>query len=91
VPPALRSAARSVRKCPQDVSIHENATALGAADFPRECAGVSTFSADGSTWQVRVVGTPISVGLGGQVDLSWRLQAWIGATIGLFAVKTRAP
>jgi xylan 1,4-beta-xylosidase len=47
-----------------------------------------SFSADGSTWQV--VGTPISVGLGGQVDLSWRLQAWTGATIGLFAVKNGA-
>jgi hypothetical protein len=30
------------------------------------------------------------VGLGGQVDLSWRLQAWTGATIGLFAVKAGA-
>jgi hypothetical protein len=47
-----------------------------------------SFSADGSTWQV--VGTPISVGLGGQVDLSWRLQAWSGATMGLFAVKRGA-
>jgi xylan 1,4-beta-xylosidase len=47
-----------------------------------------SFSADGSTWQV--VGTPISVGLDGQVDLSWRLQAWSGATIGLFAVKRGA-
>ena len=46
-----------------------------------------SFSADGCTWQV--VGTPISVGLDGQVDLSWRLQAWTGATIGLFAVKQR--
>jgi hypothetical protein len=26
-------------------------------------------------------------GLGADVDLSWRLQAWSGATIGLFAVK----
>ncbi len=26
----------------------------------------------------------------GQVDLSWRLQAWTGATIGLFAVKNGA-
>jgi xylan 1,4-beta-xylosidase len=47
-----------------------------------------SFSPDGCTWQV--VGTPISVGLGGQVDLSWRLQAWTGATIGLFAVKAGA-
>jgi len=47
-----------------------------------------SFSADGSVWQV--VGTPIGVGLGGQVDLSWRLQAWTGATIGLFAVKRGA-
>jgi xylan 1,4-beta-xylosidase len=47
-----------------------------------------SFSADGSTWQV--VGTPISVGLGGQGDLSWRLQAWTGATIGLFAVTRGA-
>ena len=47
-----------------------------------------SFSADGSAWQV--VGTPIGVGLGGQVDLSWRLQAWTGATIGLFAVKRGA-
>jgi hypothetical protein len=30
------------------------------------------------------------VGLGGQVDLSWRVQAWSGATIGLFAVKRGA-
>jgi hypothetical protein len=47
-----------------------------------------SFSADGCTWQV--VGTPVSVGLGGQVDLSWRVQAWSGATIGLFAVKNGA-
>jgi xylan 1,4-beta-xylosidase len=47
-----------------------------------------SFSTDGCTWQV--VGTPISVGLDGQVDLSWRLQAWTGATIGLFAVKNGA-
>ena len=47
-----------------------------------------SFSTDGCTWQV--VGTPISVGLDGQVDLSWRLQAWTGATIGLFAVKAGA-
>jgi xylan 1,4-beta-xylosidase len=47
-----------------------------------------SFSADGSTWQT--VGTPISVSLGGQVDLSWRLQAWSGATMGLFAVKRGA-
>jgi Beta xylosidase C-terminal Concanavalin A-like domain len=47
-----------------------------------------SFSADGSTWQV--VGTPVSVGLGGEVDLSWRLQAWSGATIGVFAVKRGA-
>ena len=48
-----------------------------------------SFSADGSTWQT--VGTPIRVGLDGQVDLSWRLQAWSGAAIGLFAVKKGAP
>ena len=36
------------------------------------------------------MGPAISVGLGGQVDLSWRLQAWTGATIGLFAVKRDA-
>lgn len=47
-----------------------------------------SFSVDGSTWQV--VGTPVSLGLGGQVDLSWRVQAWSGATIGLFAVKAGA-
>jgi xylan 1,4-beta-xylosidase len=47
-----------------------------------------SFSADGCTWHV--VGSPLSVGLGGQVDLSWRLQAWSGATIGLFAVKRGA-
>jgi xylan 1,4-beta-xylosidase len=46
------------------------------------------FSADGATWQA--VGKPISVGLDGQVDLSWRLQAWTGATIGLHAVKRGA-
>jgi xylan 1,4-beta-xylosidase len=47
-----------------------------------------SFSPDGSAWQV--VGTPIGVGLGGQVDLSWRVQGWSGATIGLFAVKRGA-
>jgi xylan 1,4-beta-xylosidase len=47
-----------------------------------------SFSTDGCQWQV--VGTPISVGLNGQVDLSWRLQAWSGAAIGLFAVKNGA-
>ncbi len=47
-----------------------------------------SFSPDGRTWQA--VGTPISVGLGDQVDLSWRLWAWTGATIGLFAVKNGA-
>ena len=47
-----------------------------------------SFSTDGCTWQV--VGTPVSVGLHGQVHLSWRLQAWTGATIGLFAVKNGA-
>ncbi len=47
-----------------------------------------SFSTDGCTWQV--VGPPVSVGLDGQVDLSWRLQAWTGATIGLFAVKNGA-
>ena len=44
-----------------------------------------SFSADGATWQV--VGTPVSVGLNGQADLSWRLKEWTGATMGLFAVK----
>ena len=47
-----------------------------------------SYSADGCAW--RPVGTPISVGLDGQVDLSWRLQAWTGAAIGLFAVKAGA-
>jgi xylan 1,4-beta-xylosidase len=47
-----------------------------------------SFSTDGCTWQT--VGSPISVGLDGQVDLSWRLQAWTGATIGLFAIKAGA-
>jgi xylan 1,4-beta-xylosidase len=47
-----------------------------------------SFSLDGCSWQT--VGTPISVGLGGQVDLSWRLQAWTGATMGLFAAKRGA-
>jgi xylan 1,4-beta-xylosidase len=47
-----------------------------------------SFSDDGSTWQA--VGTPISVGLDGQVDLSWRVQAWSGAALGLFAVKNGA-
>ena len=47
-----------------------------------------SFSTDGCTWQT--VGTPIGVGLDGQVDLSWRLQAWSGAAIGLFAVKKGA-
>ena len=47
-----------------------------------------SFSADGCTWQA--VGTPVSVGLGGQVDLSWYLNEWTGATIGLYAVKNGA-
>jgi xylan 1,4-beta-xylosidase len=46
------------------------------------------FSADGAAWQA--VGSPVSVGLDGQVDLSWRLQAWSGAAIGLYAVKRGA-
>ena len=33
---------------------------------------------------------PVSVRLGGEVDLSWRVQAWSGAAIGLFAVKAGA-
>jgi xylan 1,4-beta-xylosidase len=53
----------------------------------KESASFS-FSADGSTW--RAVGGPVSVGLDGQADLSWRLQAWSGAAIGLFAVKKGA-
>jgi xylan 1,4-beta-xylosidase len=53
----------------------------------RETAAFS-FSTDGCAWQT--VGAPISVALDGQVDLSWRLQAWTGATIGLFAVKNGA-
>jgi xylan 1,4-beta-xylosidase len=57
-------------------------------DFDGKENATFSFSADGSTWQV--VGTPISVGLGGRVDLSWRLQAWTGATMGLFAVKAGA-
>lgn len=44
-----------------------------------------SFGADGPTWQD--VGGPIGVGLDGQVDLSWHLQHWTGATMGLFAVK----
>jgi xylan 1,4-beta-xylosidase len=47
-----------------------------------------SFSADGCTWQD--MGVPVSVALNGDVDLSWRLQAWTGATIGLFAVKNGA-
>jgi hypothetical protein len=47
-----------------------------------------SFSTDGCTWQP--VGPPVSVSLDGQVDLSWRVQAWTGATIGLFAVKNGA-
>jgi hypothetical protein len=47
-----------------------------------------SFSADGSSWQV--VDTPVSVGLDGQVDLSWRLQGWAGATMDLSAVKRGA-
>jgi xylan 1,4-beta-xylosidase len=47
-----------------------------------------SFSTDGFNWQA--VGTPFNVGLGGPVDLSWRLQEWTGATIGLFAVKNGA-
>jgi beta-xylosidase len=46
------------------------------------------FSADGCTWQD--MGVPVSVALNGDVDLSWRLQAWPGAAIGLFAVKNGA-
>ena len=47
-----------------------------------------SFSADGCTW--RDMGVPVSVALNGGVDLSWRLQAWSGGTIGLFAVKNGA-
>jgi len=47
-----------------------------------------SFSTDGCNW--KVVGTPVSLGLNGQVDLSWRLQAWSGAAMGLFAVKRGA-
>jgi xylan 1,4-beta-xylosidase len=47
-----------------------------------------SFSADGVTWQT--VGNPIGVGLNSTVDLSWRVQAWTGAAIGLFAVKNGA-
>jgi xylan 1,4-beta-xylosidase len=47
-----------------------------------------SFSTDGCTWQA--VGEPVSVGLGGEVDLSWYLNAWTGATIGLYAVKNGA-
>jgi hypothetical protein len=47
-----------------------------------------SYSTDGCTW--KTVGAPVSVGLNGQVDLSWRLQAWSGAAIGLFAVKNGA-
>ena len=49
---------------------------------------IFSYRADGSTWQV--VGAPLSVALTGQVDLSWRVQAWSGAAIGLFAVKRGA-
>jgi xylan 1,4-beta-xylosidase len=47
-----------------------------------------SFSTDGCAWQT--VGAPVSVGLDGQVDLSWRLQHWPGAAIGLYAVKAGA-
>ncbi len=47
-----------------------------------------SFSADGCTWQD--MGVPVSVALNGDVDLSWRLQAWTGAAIGLYAVKNGA-
>jgi xylan 1,4-beta-xylosidase len=47
-----------------------------------------SFSADGCSWQD--LGVPVGVGLESDVDLSWRLQAWSGATIGLFAVKNGA-
>ena len=59
----------------------------GALPGDRQSATFS-FSTDGCAWQS--VGPPISVGLGGQADLSWRLQAWSGAAIGLFAVKRGA-
>jgi beta-xylosidase len=47
-----------------------------------------SYSTDGCAWHD--VGAPVSIGLDGQVDLSWRLQEWSGATIGLFAVKNGA-
>jgi hypothetical protein len=47
-----------------------------------------SFSTDDCAWHE--VGAPVSVALDGQVDLSWRLQEWSGATIGLFAVKNGA-
>src|SRR5262249_30921324 len=66
----------------------DGTSAYFKVDFDGYENATFSFSADDCRWQT--VGTPISVGLGGQVDLSWRLQAWSGATIGLFAVKNGA-
>ena len=79
--------AQATRNTIAAVPFHGTSAHLKVSFDGHENAAFS-FSTDGCTWQV--VGTPISVGLDGQVDLSWRLQAWSGATIGLFAVKAGA-
>jgi hypothetical protein len=58
------------------------------ASFDGMESATFSFSADGCTWQD--MGVPVSVVLNGDVDLSWRVQAWSGATIGLYAVKNGA-
>jgi len=79
--------ARATRTTLATVGFEGTSTHLRVSFDGHENAAFS-FSADGCTWQD--VGTPVSVGLGGQVDLSWRVQAWTGATIGVFAVKNGA-
>ena len=79
--------AQATRNTIAAVPFHGTSAHLKVSFDGHENAAFS-FSTDGCTWQV--VGTPIRVGLDGQVDLSWRLQAWSGATIGLFAVKAGA-
>jgi xylan 1,4-beta-xylosidase len=79
--------ATSTRKTIASVPFEGTSAHLKVSFDGRENASFS-FSTNGSTWQL--VGPPISVGLDGQVDLSWRLNAWTGATLGLFAVKRGA-
>jgi xylan 1,4-beta-xylosidase len=76
----LRAARTTVAAVPFDAT-----SAHLKVSFDGQESATFSYSTDGCTWQV--VGAPIGVGLGAEVDLSWRLQAWTGATMGVFAVK----